>query len=79
VQYAVQTCLSRPATADEVGRLVQLFERSRAKFQMQPEAARKLASEPLGSLPKDMDPAELASWTVVGNVLLNLDEALMKR
>jgi mono/diheme cytochrome c family protein len=79
VQYAVQTCLSRPATADEVGRLVQLFERSRAKFQTQPEAARKLASEPLGSLPKAMDPAELAAWTVVGNVLLNLDEALMKR
>jgi hypothetical protein len=30
--------------------------------------------------PKDSrDPVELAAWTTVANVLLNLDETLMKR
>ena len=32
----------------------------------------------LGALAPDANPAELAAWTVVGNVLLNLDEFLMK-
>ena len=26
-----------------------------------------------------LDPIDLAAWTVVGNVILNLDEMLMKR
>jgi hypothetical protein len=29
--------------------------------------------------PSTIDPVELAAWTTVANVLLNLDEALMKR
>ena len=29
--------------------------------------------------PEGADPAEMAAWTVVGNVLLNLDEMFMKR
>jgi hypothetical protein len=33
----------------------------------------------LGPLPKGMDPTEAAAWTAVGNVILNLDEMLMKR
>jgi hypothetical protein len=37
-----------------------------------------VATNPLGALSADADPAELAAWTVVGNVLLNLDELLMK-
>jgi len=42
------------------------------------EAAKQLASEPLGPLPKDMDASEAAAWTVVANVLLNLDGVLTK-
>ncbi len=38
-----------------------------------------MATDPLGPLPKEMDAAQLAAWTVVGNVLLNLDETMMKR
>ena len=34
---------------------------------------------PLGALPAGLDAGELAAWTMVGNVLLNLDEMLMKR
>ena len=41
--------------------------------------AQQLATEPLGPLPPGMDVVELAAWTVVGNVLLNLDEMFAKR
>ena len=41
--------------------------------------AEMMATDPIGPLPKDADAAELAAWTAVGNVLLNLDEMLMRR
>jgi hypothetical protein len=34
---------------------------------------------PLGSLPAGLDPAEMAAWTVVSNVLLNMDGVLTVR
>jgi hypothetical protein len=33
----------------------------------------------LGPLPEGMDVADAAAWTVVANVILNLDEMFMKR
>ena len=60
-------------------RLVALYEAAYADYAQSPDAARKLATEPLGPAPADADLAALAAWTVVSNVLLNLDEALMKR
>jgi hypothetical protein len=38
-----------------------------------------MATDPLGPLPDKADPVELAAWTVLSNVLLNLDEVLMRR
>ena len=42
------------------------------------QAAVALATEPIGPLPPGMEPAELAAWTTVANVLLNLDGVLTK-
>ena len=38
-----------------------------------------MATAPIGPAPAGSDIAELAAWTTVANVLLNLDETLMKR
>jgi len=38
-----------------------------------------LATIPLGPTPDGADTIELAAWTVVGNVLLNLDEMFLRR
>ena len=38
-----------------------------------------MATEPLGPLPKNANPAEYAAWAMLGNVLLNLDEMFMPR
>jgi hypothetical protein len=58
---------------------VGLFEQARQRFAAEPQKAKQMATEPLGPAPEGADLTELAAWTVVGNVLLNLDEMLMKR
>jgi hypothetical protein len=78
-KYAFRICLSRPPHDVELSRLVQLYERSLARFGQSPEEAKRMATDPLGDAPAEMNVAELAAWTVVGNVMLNLDETLMKR
>ena len=38
-----------------------------------------LATDPLGALPEGTTAIDAAAFTVIGNVILNLDEMLMKR
>ena len=79
IGFGIRLCLARPPHDGEVGRIVQLYDQALARFRTNADAARRMATEPLGPAPKGADMAELAAWTVVGNVLLNLDETLMKR
>lgn len=78
-RYAFRLTLSRPPHDAELSRLVSLYEQSLAKFSQNAEDAKKMATDPLGAPPAGTNVTELAAWTVVGNVLLNLDETLMKR
>ncbi len=79
IAYMFRRCLSRQPRPTELQALAQLYEQSRARLATQPEAAEKLATAPFGKLPPDIDPANAAAMTVVGNVLLNLDEMVLKR
>jgi hypothetical protein len=78
-EYGFRLCLARPPSPAERERLAALYHQSRERLAPTPAQAEKLATDPLGPLPAGSDPVELAAWTVVGNVLLNLDEMLMKR
>lgn len=78
-RFGFRLCLSRPPSEVEVERLVRLYETTRTPFLKDLKRANDLAANPLGPVPAGSDVAELAAWTVVGNVLLNLDEMLMKR
>jgi hypothetical protein len=77
--HGFRLCLARPPREDETRRLVALFEKSRQQYLHATDAALALATKPLGPAPKDMNVVDLAAWTVVANVLLNLDETLAKR
>ncbi len=77
--YAFRLCLTREPSSAELDRLIKLYEDVYAQYAQMPEQASKMATVPLGPAPADADVAQLAAWTVLGNVLLNLDEALMKR
>ncbi|MEZ6055198.1 MAG: DUF1553 domain-containing protein [Planctomycetaceae bacterium] len=79
LSWGFRLCLSREPSEIERNRLVQLYTESRAKLAENPAQSEKLATDPLGPVPDGVDPVDLAAWTVVCNVLLNLDETLMKR
>ena len=79
MRYAFRLVLTRPPTDTEVKRLVELFEKVREKYLKDTNAATAMATKPLGELPKGVNAVDAAAWTVVGNVLLNLDETLAKR
>ncbi len=79
IERAFQLCTSRLPAERELEMLADLLEEARQQLAGAPDAAQKLATDPLGPLPGDADPVELAAWTALGNVLLNLDEVLMKR
>ncbi|MEI6714338.1 MAG: PSD1 and planctomycete cytochrome C domain-containing protein [Verrucomicrobiota bacterium] len=79
LRFAYTWVLSRQPTANEITRLTQLLESTRTALQTDPNRAKALATDPLGPAPEGADLVELASWTTLGNVLLNLDEVLMRR
>ena len=79
VTHGFRICLARPPSEAELLRLRKLYDQTYASFQDSPEQAMKMATEPLGAIPEGSDVTELAAWTVVGNVLLNLDEMFLKR
>src|SRR5262249_2821539 len=78
-RYGFRLCLARPPRTAELQRLVDLYGQARAKHAGSPKEAQQVAPPPLGPLPPGMEAPELAAWTVVGNVLLNLDETVAKR
>ncbi len=75
--YGFRLCVSRAPTDSEVKLLTQLYRESLEKYRNNLPAAKKMASI-LGAVPANVDVAELAAWTVVANVLLNLDETITK-
>lgn len=70
--------LARRPSAVEYAIVSEALKAHRAHYEKNADAARRLirlgASEPLGSL----DPGELAAYTAVGSLLLNLDESITK-
>ena len=78
VVFAFRTCLSRLPTDTEIARLEKLYESESAHYRTRPSDSEQMATSELGKPPGDASLAELAAWTVVANVLLNLDEMISK-
>jgi hypothetical protein len=78
VRYALRLCLGRSPRPEQLEPILELFRTESQRFLADPEAALALATVPLGPLPHGMDPVELACWTAVANVLLNLDGVLTR-
>jgi hypothetical protein len=77
-RYALRLCLARPPKPEQVAELEALLLDERRHYQADLPAARALATGTEGKLPAGLDAADLAAWTVVANVLLNLDGVLTK-
>jgi Protein of unknown function (DUF1553)./Protein of unknown function (DUF1549)./Planctomycete cytochrome C./F5/8 type C domain. len=74
MRYGFRLCLARQPRPTEMKRLVSFYEQAKADYIAKPEKAKEMA----GAKSEKSDIAELAAWTAVGNVLLNLDETLMR-
>jgi hypothetical protein len=77
-RFGLELCLCRPARPGQVEPLASLYKAEYERYRRDQAGAIALATEPLGPLPAGTDPAELAAWTAVANVLLNLDGVLTK-
>jgi hypothetical protein len=71
--------LARLPSEAEIEHVLALRENALANYRQKPDAAAELIAKGENPPPSTIDPVELAAWTTVANVLLNLDEALMKR
>ncbi len=75
--YGFRLVTARRPDQGELQLLQHLLETQRAAFQADPAAARAFLAVGDFQAP-DLDPVELAAWSTVANLLLNLDETLTK-
>jgi hypothetical protein len=85
ISYAVRRCLAREPQAGELAVLAGFLDEQRARFASRSVDPWPLISDsepPQGGsaadLPGKVSPAELASWTALARVVLNLDETITK-
>jgi hypothetical protein len=73
-------CTSREPSPGEIDVLAQLAASERERLSKDPAAASKTIASVASAVRVDdkTDPAELAAWISVGNVLLNLDETVTR-
>ena len=76
--FGLRLATGRKATPRQISILSALFASELAHYKTRPQAATEVATQPRGPLPPMADPATMAAWTVVANVLLNLDQVLTK-
>src|SRR5262249_27320500 len=74
VEYGFHMCVARQPRPAERNRLIALYRQEQTHFENESPAARSLA----GATHNIQGEVECAAWTVVANVLLNLDETLTK-
>jgi hypothetical protein len=78
LEQAFRQATARQPTASERQVLTVALDRSLSHFRSHRDAAQKLIAA--GEFPRDpaLDVVELASWTAVANMILNLDEVVSK-
>jgi hypothetical protein len=79
--YAFRRCVARPPSSEELSALSALLGRQSAHFAVPDAKPWELAAaDPAKApeLPSGTTPSQLAAWTAVSRVLLNLDETITK-
>ncbi|MBI3414860.1 MAG: PSD1 domain-containing protein [Verrucomicrobia bacterium] len=78
LEYAFRRCVARSPNAQEAEPLLKLYRENLKKFANDTKAAKAMATPGLPEPDAKANLPELAAWTVIANVLLNLDETLTK-
>jgi hypothetical protein len=78
IAHGFRLATARTPLPHELATLRAGFERRLAGFRADPEAARALLAHGESPVAAGIDPVELAAYTTVGSVLVNLDEFLTR-
>jgi hypothetical protein len=78
LRWAWRTVTGRAATGEEVDIAFIALKAHRTRYAADAEAAKALISYGESKADASLDPAELASWTLLANLLFNLDEVVTK-
>ena len=70
--------LARAPRTDELQTLQPLLDKQLAEYRADPAAAEALLKIGQTPLPPNADPAELAAWTNIARVILNLHETITR-
>ncbi len=79
IGWLFERATSRKPKAEEIAVLAMVLAKHRADFAKQPDAAKKLLAVGATPIPKDAKPDELAAWTSVCRVVLNLHETITRQ
>lgn len=78
LRYGFRLVTARPPADGEYDVLAANLDAQRSRFAADAEAAKKAIAVGESPVPSDVSPTELAAYTMVANLLLNLDEAVTK-
>ncbi|HEY6168414.1 MAG TPA: DUF1549 and DUF1553 domain-containing protein, partial [Verrucomicrobiae bacterium] len=78
IRFAFRVVVGRAPTKSELAVLGDTLKHQLARFEKESEAAMKAISFGESKPKPELKPAELAAYTMVANVILNLDEAVTK-
>ncbi|MFO1020481.1 MAG: PSD1 and planctomycete cytochrome C domain-containing protein [Planctomycetales bacterium] len=78
LEFAYRQILSRGPRPQEIILLTKLHAEQLAEYQKDPKGAEELLHVGVHAVPEKMDRAELAAWTAVARVLLNLHETITR-
>jgi len=79
LKLAFYRVTSRQPGEEELAVLRRLLDQQRARFQKNPDAARRLIAMGASPAGRSLEPVELAAWSVTAHALLNLDEVIFRR
>ncbi|REK20861.1 MAG: DUF1553 domain-containing protein [Planctomycetota bacterium] len=78
IDWAWREALQRPPRDEERAIARSVYEKHRAEFAAEPEAAEQFLQVGLAPLPDGADQPELAAWTSVARIVLNLHETITR-
>jgi hypothetical protein len=76
--YAYERALSRKPEAKETTLLRKLFQEERARYVADRASALRAISEGDWPVARDLEPADVAAWTMVARAILNLHETITR-
>ena len=78
ISWAWRQVLSRSPRPDELSTARALLQKHLAEYRRDPQAAEALSKTGSAPVPKEIELAELAAWTSLARVLLNLHETITR-